>query len=200
MTEIWKPIPNYEGYYEVSNTGKVRSLSRNKVCGYGHQSRMSGRELKPTTCGNGYYQVCLSVNGKAEHHMIHRLVATVFVKNDDTKNKVTVNHIDCNKKNNNSNNLEWVSYSDNLKHAYNNGLNKWNPRKGKPSIPVVQLDIQTNELIAFHPSIGEAARKVGAKSATSIKRCCNNEKHYHSANGYKWMFEKDYKKILESEE
>lgn len=128
--------------------------------------------------------------------MMHRLVAEIFVKNSDLEKNIAVNHIDGDKTNNNASNLEWVTYSENQKHAYRNGLNSWNPSKGKPSKRVVQLDLETEEIIAIHDSIGSASRFVGAKYSSGISRCCNNHKRYKSAYGYKWKFQND----IESEE
>jgi len=107
--EIWKEIEGYSGDYLISNLGKVKSL-RNK----------NPKILKPSAGKHVYLQIILYKNNKPFTHKIHRLVADTFIENKD--NKLTVNHIDGNKLNNNVNNLEWATYSENIKHAYNTGL------------------------------------------------------------------------------
>ena len=105
--EIYKDIIGFEGSYEISNFGNVKSLKSNRI-------------LKPQLSGNGYYNVTLSKDGKRTTPTIHSLVAIHFI---DTKD-LTVNHIDGNKLNNHIDNLEYVSYSDNLKHAHKIKLRK----------------------------------------------------------------------------
>lgn len=102
MNEIWMPIAGYEDRYEVSNTGKVRSLNY----------RMTGKkkELKPITQGKGYHAVGLCKNGKMRWGKVHRLVADAFIPNPE--NKREVNHKDGNKKNNHADNLEWATASE----------------------------------------------------------------------------------------
>lgn len=197
--ELWKPIKGYEGFYEVSNTGKVRSLDREIKVFHGSYV-MKGRELKPSFGSSGYLQVGLSKFGKTKIFMIHRIVAKTFVDNDNTKCKIAVNHIDGDKTNNNSDNLEWVSYSDNQKHAYANGLNSWNPSKGMPSKPVVQIYLDKNKAKAFYESLGEAERAVGKKGGRiSIMRCCKGDKRNKTAYGFKWMFKEDYENWLQKQ-
>ena len=112
---IWKPIKGYEGIYEVSDTGLVRSLrddTKNRT--------YSGKILKPGKTGAGYLFVLLSVNGITQNRMIHRLVAETFLP--ETGKNLEVNHIDGNKENNVVTNLEWCTRAYNLKHAVDNGL------------------------------------------------------------------------------
>ena len=113
--EIWKDCVGYEGKYQVSNLGNVRSISNNKGT---YQERLLSQ--RQTTTSN-YLYVNFTVKDVTTHHSVHRLVAKAFIANPS--NKATVNHIDGNKLNNNVCNLEWNTYSENLKHAYANGLN-----------------------------------------------------------------------------
>lgn len=99
----WKPIKGYEGLYEVSDTGLVRSNST---------------VLKPHI-KNGYLAINL-YNKKCKHYYIHRLVAETFI--DNKNNYKYVNHIDCDKHNNNVNNLEWCTQKENITHSILNGL------------------------------------------------------------------------------
>ena len=182
MTEVWKPIPSYEGLYEVSNLGNVRSLDRLRI-----RKVLKGRMLKQNFCNIGYLHVNLSKRGNHKTIMVHRIVAKVFVDNDDKENKIAVNHIDGDKTNNNASNLEWCTYSDNQKHAYKNGLNSWNETKGKKPKGVIQLEKDTSKEIARYESIGEALRAINAPpSHTSLVNCCNKKKHYNTFHGYKW--------------
>lgn len=103
MTEVWKPIPEYEGLYEVSNMGRVRSLFRYK------------KILKPSPNWNGYATVELWKDHKRKRITIHRLVATCFCENPE--NKPFVNHLDETKTNNRADNLEWVTHIENCNYG-----------------------------------------------------------------------------------
>lgn len=107
--EIWKPIKDYEGFYEVSNLGRVRSVRRNIV--------MSGVKRK-----DGYVSYNFVRDGITRGKLVHRLVAETFIPNH--QNKPEVNHIDGNKQNNNVKNLQWVTPSENQRHAIEIGLRK----------------------------------------------------------------------------
>ncbi len=117
MEEKWKFIEGYEGIYKVSNIGRIRSLSRKNSLG----SLRKERILKPSLSNNGYKVVFLYKNSIPKPHRIHRLVAKHFIKN--IKNKPCVNHKDCNKLNNKSINLEWVTFKENIQHSWKNGRN-----------------------------------------------------------------------------
>lgn len=119
IEEIWKSVGvydgvDYSGIYEVSNTGKVRSVDRFKYCN-GIPIFIQGKEISQfTTCL--YKRVHLCKDGKSKTISVHRLVAIAFVYNSDVGKYKEVNHIDENKMNNNANNLEWCSRSYNQKH------------------------------------------------------------------------------------
>lgn len=106
-TEIWKDSPIYPDRYEVSNLGRVRNKSLNKI-------------MKQQFHKDGYYQITLSKNKVKQTVLVHRLVASLFCEGEEGSKEV--NHKDCDKTNNSSRNLEWVTRSDNLKHAYKNKL------------------------------------------------------------------------------
>lgn len=122
--EVWLPIDGYEGIYEVSNFGRIRSLDRHVKYSNGAVAFTKGKILSPeiTKKGVGYKRVMLCHHGKHERVFVHRAVAKVFVSND--YDKPYVNHIDGNKLNNNFKNLEWCTISENTKHAVENGLIK----------------------------------------------------------------------------
>ena len=114
--EIWKNIENYEGLYQVSNFGKVRSVKR-KVKGLnGIEQVFKGRILIPENI-KGYHRVTLSKKNKQTRQLVHRIVAVCFISNIEEKR--CVNHIDGNRFNNNVSNLEWCTHSENEKHSYN---------------------------------------------------------------------------------
>ena len=107
MEEIWKPIPNYEGFYEVSNKGRIRSL-------------MKGIIMKPYTQNSGYYFIRLYKNGVCVGKTVHRIVASTFIENPD--NLPMINHKDAAKTNNCVENLEWCTPKQNAQHAAKLGL------------------------------------------------------------------------------
>ena len=114
LEEIWKDIKGYEGLYQVSNLGRVKSLKYHR----GSREQI----LKPKITKDGYYETALCHNKKYKYIRTHRLVAMAFCKNP--YNKLEVNHKDGNKLNNYADNLEWVTSSENHKHAYKIGLQK----------------------------------------------------------------------------
>ncbi|MDN6735933.1 MAG: NUMOD4 motif-containing HNH endonuclease [Tetragenococcus koreensis] len=123
MEEIWKNIPGYEGIYEASNLGRIRT-HKNKITfteKHGRR-RWKQRILKQKTDKNGYKRVELWKDGQHKTRIVHQLVAITFLPNRE--NKPLINHKDCNPSNNHIDNLEWATYSENLIHAYVNGLNK----------------------------------------------------------------------------
>lgn len=108
--EIWKDIEGYEGHYQVSNFGRVKSI---KTLGTLIKPTLAGKDLK-------YYRVWLHHNREGRSFILHRLVAKAFVQNPN--NYPEVNHIDCNDKNNFAVNLEWVTRQQNMDHAVKNRL------------------------------------------------------------------------------
>lgn len=109
MTEIWKPVVGYEGQYEVSNLGNVRSLI----------ARAQNLELHKSIRKDGYIQVQLKVNQKPKNFLVHRLVACAFLPKDETR--ASVNHKNFNKSDNRLENLEFCTSKENAKHAWNGG-------------------------------------------------------------------------------
>ena len=133
MKEIWKDIEGYEGLYQISNLGKVRSLDRFIVKKNGSIQKYKGRILLASDDMHGYDHVSLSKGSSVKKKKIYRLVAETFIENPD-KLKV-VNHIDGNKSNNCVSNLEWCSSAVNNKHAWETGLKKSsNKQKEKASM------------------------------------------------------------------
>ena len=126
MIEEWRPIEGYEGLYEVSNTGQVRSLDRYVKTCYEAYKLHKGKILSPAKDKNGYLKVHLCCNGKHNIIRVHRLVALTFLPNPD--NLPEVNHKDEVKTNNNVDNLEWCD------RKYNNNYGTKIERQKKTNI------------------------------------------------------------------
>jgi len=110
--EEWRDITGYEGYYQVSSKGNVRSLDRTVVNSTGVESNVKGRNIKYSLVGAGYCQIKLFKNGKRDNKYVHQLVASAFISNP--KNYSEINHIDYNKENNCVENLEWCTHMENM--------------------------------------------------------------------------------------
>ena len=121
MQEIWKDIKDYEGSYQVSNLGRVRSLTR-KVKTFNGFRTTKGKLLKLLKTNRNYFRVDLKRNQKDKYISIHRLVAEAFLPNPN--NYPVINHIDGDTSNNRVDNLEWCTQSHNVKEAYRIGLAK----------------------------------------------------------------------------
>lgn len=181
MEEIWRDIKGYEGYYMVSNLGRVKSLDRYILKSNGRKEFNKGK-IKTLSYNKrtNVYEVHLKRDGKRKCMKIHRLVAEAFIINDDPVNKTTVNHIDGDRSNNMLNNLEWASYSENLKHAYDVLKRPINSTKIKKR-PCYSIDTLGN--IEEYDSIAQASRKTNI-SETQIRRligkeCVNNKYEFY---------------------
>lgn len=118
MCEEWRDIAGYEGFYQVSNMGRVRSLTRTFMRSDGTTATYKGRILKPV--GKPYLHVYLSRNNIHSMMRVHRLVAEAFVPNPENLN--CVDHVDCDKSNNRAENLRWCTHAQNMGYANANGL------------------------------------------------------------------------------
>src|SRR5574344_251986 len=115
IIEIWKDIIGYEGYYQISNMGNVKSLARNVIKRSGVIQPRKERIMDKRICSDEYYIAKLTVNNVSKSISIHRLVAIHFIPNPD--NLPEVNHIDCNRQNNCVDNLEWCTHGDNVRYS-----------------------------------------------------------------------------------
>jgi hypothetical protein len=181
--EIWRDIAGYEGYYQVSNFGRVRSLD--KMQNYNGSARLhKGKILKPGNDSKGYLIVSLSKNNRAVTKTIHRLVAMAFLENQN--NLPCVNHKDEDKENNfvfvnkdgsvdlNKSNLEWCTVSYNVNYgnaAVERGLKQRNDRNKSKLTAMYTLD---GNLVDIYPSAREASRLTGIPK-TLIYKCCKGE-------------------------
>lgn len=163
MEEIWKDINGYEGLYKVSNLGRIRSYRRRKP-------------LSPIEDRNGYYKINLTKDKEMKTYRIHRLVASCFIDNID--NKPEVNHIDGNKKNNNIDNLEWVTRSENESHSYRTGL-----RSGKKGVMHHNCKI-TEEIVIKIREMWDTGEYVQREIAEKFNIKTNNV--WKIINGIRW--------------
>ena len=167
MEEVWKDIDGYEGLYQISNLGRVKSLARNEMF-----CKRPETILKPFLCGSGYQEIILTKNAERKPKLIHRLVAEAFVPNTDGRREV--NHKDGNKGNNVVANLEWVTPSENQKHS----RKVLNAQSFKRKVVCVESSVE-------YESITEAADKNGLQS-TLIWKCCNGTQR--TTGGYHWKY------------
>ena len=124
--EIWKDIEGFEGLYQISNLGRVKSLGRYKK----HYSKLVYVPeciRKPGIDKDGYEILPLNKKGNKITQKVHRLVAQAFIPNPDNKNEI--DHIDCNKRNNKVTNLRWVTRKENVRHSIDEG-HFYHPSKG----------------------------------------------------------------------
>ena len=116
MKEMWKTIPGYEGEYEASTFGMVRSVDRIILKGKRHvPSRVRGQIISPYKRSDGYLRVDMSKHGVRRHEKLHSIIARTFIPNPEHKS--TVNHIDENKLNNTVENLEWMTNEENVNYG-----------------------------------------------------------------------------------
>ena len=161
IKEIWKPIPETNGDYEVSNTGKVRNFRTGKV-------------LKPRPTKRGYFRVHIPINGKRKDAYIHRIVADRFcihIPGNDV-----VNHIDNDVQNNTAENLEWTTQLGNVHHGMKQKRYRLNARS--------VIGCKNGETIKY-VSAHQAAEGTGCDYSTIIK-CCKGKKH--ATHGYTWKY------------
>lgn len=172
--EIWKPILNYEGLYEVSNWGRIKSFKFGKE-----------RILKPGTNKYGYLIVILCKNGKVKHFYVHRLVAEAFIPNPH--NYPCMNHKDECKTNNNVNNLEWCTYTYNNNYGTKIERISKNRDTSKYFKPILQYTLD-GVFVREWKSIAEAGRN--GFNQGHITDCCRGVRKTHK--GFIFKYKEDY--------
>jgi hypothetical protein len=188
--EIWKDIEGFDGLYQVSNLGRIKSLLRNVVKSNGNNYTIRERVLKQCISKKGYYFVNLHKDGKQYMKKIHRLKAIHFIPNPN--NLPCLNHKNGNKLDNTTKNLEWCTHGHNNQHAYDTGL-KIGAMTGKfgadnhSSKAVQQLDKNTDIVLNTFGSAHEAKRETGI-SYQHICEICRGSKRRKTAGGFKWRF------------
>jgi hypothetical protein len=179
MEEVWKPIKGYEGIYEVSSYGRVRSLDRIVPDKNGVAQPFKGKILGQYM-SYGYYYVGLTKHCNHWQAKVHRLVAKAFIPNPD--NLPEVNHKDEDKTNNRVENLEWCTHAYN--HGYGTRTQRATEHLKKIRKAVVQLDKEGNE-IARYVSSYDAQAKTGINPGAIWLACHGVNK---TAGGYRWRY------------
>lgn len=169
MKEIWKNIKNYENIYEVSNTGKVRTVEGKTTHSVLHGKRIWKQRVlkyKGFTPKTGY-RVSLWKDKKTKDFLVARLVAFTFFNKDINDRKLTVNHKDGNRMNNNINNLELISLADNIRHGFETGLYT-------NQIETKLKCLETNEILTFRSRSG-ASRFLNKNKGFVSERIMKNK-------------------------
>lgn len=188
--EIWKDIEDYEGIYQVSNLGRVKSLARTVYMTDAKIRKTRDTLLSQHVNEKGYLHVSLTKNGKTRTKRTHRLVAQAFLKNPE--NLKEVNHRDGNKENNEASNLEWVTRKENVEHAITSGL--FNPKRNGIASGILAkkavVATRDGEPTLRFESLRDAERYFDAPGAAgAICRCCKGKQK--KAYGYRWRYEKE---------
>lgn len=174
--EYWQDIPGYEGLYQASTYGRIKSLSRYYKTGRGGIQLLPERILKENLETQGYFGVLLC-NGKQKRYRVHRLVAITFIPNFN--NLPCINHKDETRTNNRVENLEWCT------QAYNNCYGKRLKRVGIANgKPVLQYSLD-GDLVGSYQSAAEAARQLNLR-AGGISTCCRCRQR--TSFGYVWKY------------
>ena len=175
MREEWRPVVGYEGLYEVSNMGNVKSLERMKWNGRGYH-KIPERILKASKSSNDYLFVSLWKDGKRKQHRVHRLVAQAFIQFVPQEGVMyDVDHRNTDRTDNRAINLYWVSRSQNMNNPITNS---------KLSKPVIAIEKRTGLKLEFS-SAHEAERETGIANSNIIK-CCKGK--INSCGGFYWMY------------
>lgn len=168
--EEWRPVKEYEGHYEVSSLGRVRSLKYGKI-----------RILKPHLNNCGRIDVCLHKNGEQRVILVHRIVAFAFPEIcGEYFTGADVNHKDENPQNNKAINIEWCDRRYNINYGTRNERVAKKRRK-----PCGQY--RNGVLLRSFTSVKEAEEETGIQR-TSIRSCCNKKKYFKTAGGYEWRY------------
>lgn len=174
--EEWKDIEGYEGLYQVSNEGRIKSLEKKYNVGYVGLKHQNEMILKPTAVGKGYLHVSLCKNGCKKYKRIHRLVAEAFIPNPN--NYEVVNHKDENPQNNSVENLEWCT------QEYNNNYGHRTERMAETQSKRVYQYTIDGVLVKVWTSTNECGRNGYCQGW--VAACCRGERKTHK--GYKWSY------------
>lgn len=178
MTEVWKDVVGFEGYYQVSNMGRCRSLDRIVPCKKNGERKIKGHIMRlHKNSTNDYLCVGLCKNSKYTQMLVHRMVAIAFLNNPN--NLPEVNHKDENPKNNCVNNLEWCTSKYNANYGTRKDRLSVLPRK-----PIIQKDLLGN-FIKRWDFIKQASDELGIDQSEIIRTCKGRKESY---KGYKWEY------------
>lgn len=183
MEEKWVPIKGFENFYLISSFGRVKSLYRNKICACGHDKR-------------GYKNVVLYKEGTRQFFFIHRLVAIHFI--DNPNNYPCVDHIDTNPRNNNVENLRWVTHKMNARNPLT--YKKLFERRHEPQyINSINNEINSIPVIRIAPNgetkkyLSQSDAKRDGFSQSKVCECCKGLAKTHK--GFRWMYLSDYNNL-----
>lgn len=171
--KAWRPVAGYEGLYEVSNTGEIRSIARKGTRG--------GILTQSASNQKHYAHVLLTKGCKHKTASVHRIVAQAWLLNPEHKEQV--NHIDGNKLNNRIENLEWATASENMRHAIRTGLKDMSVAIDAKKRKVAAK--AGGEIMAIYDSVRDAETATGASNQNIIKVCQGKRKH---AGGFEWCY------------
>lgn len=184
--EIWKDIEGYEGLYQVSDMGNVRSFDRVievERNGITMKQHRKGKVLRQLPRRHGYLAVFLyKSDGRRTHESVHRLVASAFCERENEATEV--NHKNEIKTDNRAENLEWITHKENTNYGTTQERRSAKIRNNERSTPIRQKTLD-GELVKEYPSIGEAFRQTGYRQG-NIHKCLKGT--YSHAYGYKWEY------------
>jgi hypothetical protein len=193
----WKPVPGYEGFYEVSDCGLVRSVTRTIKSSFNAHRQIPGKLRTVYPMKDGYIRVTLMRERTSRSYGIHRLVMMAFSPNQN-QDALDVNHMDGNKQNNRLENLEWCTRGENHKHRYQvlGQKHSFTGRIGAMhpgSKSVIGINTMTGENV-FYESASQAAKSLGM-CFSKICACARGDRRTHK--GYRWKYgpEEDLAKL-----
>lgn len=166
--EVWKDIVGYEGLYQVSDKGRVRSVDR--ITTGSRRRTIKGKILKQWRNEFGYWMVDLSKDGEAKTTRVHRLIAQAFIGNPC--GKPCINHKDGNPWNNSVDNLEWCTQAENVMHAYETGLHAYS---GK--LDIAQVEYIRASYVPYKHGARKIARELGVSMSTVYNVLHNRQKY-----------------------
>lgn len=174
-------IKGFEGLYQISNLGRVRSVDRvvfqRHYSGCMSRYIYRGKIIKPCNLGNGYLSARLNKQGKPHWILVHRLVGMHFLEKPEGCDYI--NHKDFNRSNNRADNLEWCTQSENIQYSYDHGT------KIPPHMRNISQYDSNGRLIKIWRSQSDAERGTGIKQANISKVCLGKRSH---AGGFKWQY------------
>lgn len=188
--EEWKDVKGFEGLYQVSNYGRVKSLGRIKNCKSSNQfttfdSMIVVKKRIMKLKKDRYLRVQLyDKNGYSKYYSVHKLVGYAFIKNNDKK--PIIDHKNNNTYDNRVINLQWTTYSENARYSYDRGRIKKIGKEHQSSKLIGQFDLNGSLLETYHGS-GEAFRATGINSG-SIRKCCRDTYGCKTAGGFVWKY------------
>ena len=208
--EIWNPIKGFEGLYEVSNLGRVRSLQRTIIQKNGIAITSKGRFKRIGINSVGYPCVTLCKNGKSKQYSLHRILAKAFIPNPD--NKPEVDHINTNRTDCRLENLRWVTHAENMRNPLSQQSIKSNSKTHEALRKSIKTKIErkrktapkrvyqfsiNREFIAEYESAREASRVTGLTAMTIAEDSRGGLRGRQSCGGYLWSRSKDIIPVYE---